>query len=179
MLRWRCCCCAARSHVHRLPALPLSQRLLTKLPCLPFSSSSGVLLQLGHGHFHDEGLLMLVDNIRNERIVSVAAGRAHSVALAADGKIFTWGDASKGQLGHAQLAAVMQVGWLAYGCCIFCCSRCFQIGLLGLQCPTILPPSRHSLPAPASPPLPACRAPTRSRCPSLSPRPSSLWNRPA
>lgn len=64
--------------------------------------------QLGHGHFHDEGLLMLVDTIRHERVVSVAAGRAHSVALAADGKIFTWGDASKGQLGHAQLAAVMQ-----------------------------------------------------------------------
>ena len=53
---------------------------------------------------------MLVETIRHERIVSVAAGRAHSVALAADGKIFTWGDASKGQLGHAQLAAVMQVG---------------------------------------------------------------------
>ena len=69
--------------------------------CLP--------LQLGHGHFHDEGLLMLVDTIRHERVVSVAAGRAHSVALAADGKIFTWGDASKGQLGHAQLAAMMQV----------------------------------------------------------------------
>ena len=64
--------------------------------------------QLGHGHFHDEGLLLLVETIRHERIVSVAAGRAHSVALAADGKMFTWGDASKGQLGHAQLAAMMQ-----------------------------------------------------------------------
>lgn len=64
--------------------------------------------QLGHGHFHDEGLLQLVETIRHERIVSVAAGRAHSVALAADGKIFTWGDASRGQLGHAQLVAMMQ-----------------------------------------------------------------------
>ncbi|PSC69842.1 E3 ubiquitin-ligase HERC2 [Micractinium conductrix] len=64
--------------------------------------------QLGHGHFHDEGLLQLVETIRHERIVSVAAGRAHSVALAADGKIFSWGDASRGQLGHAQLAAMMQ-----------------------------------------------------------------------
>ena len=65
-------------------------------------------MQLGHGHFHDEGLLQLVETIRHERIVSVAAGRAHSVALAADGKIFSWGDASRGQLGHAQLAAMMQ-----------------------------------------------------------------------
>lgn len=64
--------------------------------------------QLGHGHFHDEGLLQLVETILHERIVSVAAGRAHSVALAADGKIFTWGDASRGQLGHANLAAILQ-----------------------------------------------------------------------
>lgn len=76
---------------HRLPAP-------TPLSCV----------QLGHGHFHDEGLLQLVETIRHERIVSVAAGRAHSVALAADGKIFSWGDASRGQLGHAQLAAMMQ-----------------------------------------------------------------------
>ena len=64
--------------------------------------------QLGHGHFHDEGLLLMVESIRTERIVSAAAGRAHSVALAADGKIFTWGDARRGQLGHAQLAPLMQ-----------------------------------------------------------------------
>jgi alpha-tubulin suppressor-like RCC1 family protein len=64
--------------------------------------------QLGHGHFHDEGVLTLVDSIRGERIVSAAAGKAHSMALAADGKIFTWGDARHGQLGHQQLAALMQ-----------------------------------------------------------------------
>ena len=98
----RCCL------VPRLPASqPFSQNIVMKYPS---SFPPCPFLQLGHGHFHDEGLLMLVDTIRHERIVSVAAGRAHSVALAADGKIFTWGDASKGQLGHAQLAAVMQVG---------------------------------------------------------------------
>ena len=64
--------------------------------------------QLGHGHFQDEGVLTLVESIRTERIVSAAAGKAHSMALAADGKIFTWGDARKGQLGHQQLAALMQ-----------------------------------------------------------------------
>ena len=82
-----------------------------------------VYVQLGHGHFHDEGLLMLVETIRHERIVSVAAGRAHSVALAADGKIFTWGDASRGQLGHAQLAAMMQVGrCVCVHACIWACA---------------------------------------------------------
>lgn len=64
--------------------------------------------QLGHGHFHDEGLLTLVETIRHERIVSAAAGKAHSMALAADGKIFTWGDARMGQLGHQHLAPLMQ-----------------------------------------------------------------------
>lgn len=64
--------------------------------------------QLGHGHFHDEGVLTLVESIQHERIVSAAAGKAHSVALAADGKMFTWGDARHGQLGHPQLAALMQ-----------------------------------------------------------------------
>ena len=42
--------------------------------------------------------------------MSAAAGRAHSMALAADGKIFTWGDARFGQLGHQQLVALVQVG---------------------------------------------------------------------
>lgn len=64
--------------------------------------------QLGHGHFHDEGVLTLVESVQHERIVSAAAGKAHSVALAADGKMFTWGDARYGQLGHSQLAALMQ-----------------------------------------------------------------------
>jgi hypothetical protein len=32
------------------------------------------------------------------------------MALAADGKIFTWGDAKFGQLGHQQLVALVQVG---------------------------------------------------------------------
>ena len=120
---WRCC-----SLLPRLLSIPPSPQKHTNKPsCLLFFSPS-FLLQLGHGHFHDEGLLMLVDNIRNERIVSVAAGRAHSVALAADGKIFTWGDASKGQLGHAQLAAVMQVGWLA-GQPVGVCRSCGHVRL--------------------------------------------------
>ena len=59
--------------------------------------------QLGHGHFHDEGMMTLISSIHRERIVSVSAGKAHSIALAADGKLFTWGDASHGQLGHNQL----------------------------------------------------------------------------
>lgn len=63
--------------------------------------------QLGHGAFHDEGVLSPVEAMRSERVVSAAAGRAHSLALAADGRLFAWGDARCGQLGHAALARVL------------------------------------------------------------------------
>lgn len=59
--------------------------------------------QLGQGHFHDEAFLSLIEAVRNERIVSVAAGKFHSMALAADGKLFTWGAGTHGQLGHMKL----------------------------------------------------------------------------
>lgn len=63
--------------------------------------------QLGHGHFHDEGILVLVEAIRHQRIVSATAGKGHSMALAADGKLFTWGDARRGQLGHPQIMQLL------------------------------------------------------------------------
>ena len=47
---------------------------------------------------------------RGSRIVSAAAGALHSVALASDGSLFTWGDGGRGQLGHAQLHAMALAG---------------------------------------------------------------------
>jgi len=59
--------------------------------------------QLGQGHVMDEASFFMVDAIRTHRIVSVAAGKFHSMALASDGKLFTWGDNSGGQLGQNNL----------------------------------------------------------------------------
>lgn len=59
--------------------------------------------QLGHGGFTDEAPLQCVDALKGTRIVSTAAGVAHSVALASDGTLFTWGDGRYGQLGHPAL----------------------------------------------------------------------------
>jgi E3 ubiquitin-protein ligase HERC3 len=42
---------------------------------------------------------------RGQRVVSVSAGALHSMALAADGSLFTWGDGAFGQLGHKHVLA--------------------------------------------------------------------------
>jgi hypothetical protein len=56
--------------------------------------------------------LLLCPSLSGSRIVSAAAGNAHSMALTSDGSIFTWGEGSWGQLGHKQLQtmAVAAVG---------------------------------------------------------------------
>ncbi|GAX74772.1 hypothetical protein CEUSTIGMA_g2219.t1 [Chlamydomonas eustigma] len=66
--------------------------------------------QLGSGNHLDTHRLQLVHNLQGSRIVSAACGAQHSVALASDGSLFTWGDGSRGQLGHSQLQAVAGLG---------------------------------------------------------------------
>jgi len=46
---------------------------------------------------------MRVDSLVGCRIVSAAAGAAHSIALASDGSLFTWGSGQYGQLGHQRM----------------------------------------------------------------------------
>ena len=65
--------------------------------------------QLGHGTQMNEGALRRVEHLRGLRIVSTAAGVAHSVALASDGTLFTWGDGRYGQLGHSALETLQNV----------------------------------------------------------------------
>ncbi|KAJ9528699.1 hypothetical protein QJQ45_020596 [Haematococcus lacustris] len=59
--------------------------------------------QLGTNTLVDGSRLQMVLHLGGYRIVSAAAGSAHSLALASDGSLFTWGDGSHGQLGHSQL----------------------------------------------------------------------------
>lgn len=46
---------------------------------------------------------------RGARIVAAAAGACHSMALASDGSLYTWGHGAYGQLGHVALEAVQAV----------------------------------------------------------------------
>ena len=41
-----------------------------------------------------------IEAFTGQRVVAVAAGEAHNLALAADGAVWSWGWGSRGQLGH-------------------------------------------------------------------------------
>jgi len=58
--------------------------------------------QLGHGDTADKLVLTLVgaEGFRGVQIAMVAAGGSHSVALGAEGRVWTWGQGEDGQLGH-------------------------------------------------------------------------------
>jgi alpha-tubulin suppressor-like RCC1 family protein len=58
--------------------------------------------RLGHGNEQDQLAPRRVPEagFNGERVVMVAAGSFHTVALSEAGHVFTWGDCSYGQLGH-------------------------------------------------------------------------------
>jgi len=63
-------------------------------------------LQLGVDslHVNDDRCCSLekVTGLNNEKIVSVACGGYHTVCSTIQGRVFTWGDGTKGQLGYSQ-----------------------------------------------------------------------------
>ncbi|CAJ1402484.1 unnamed protein product [Effrenium voratum] len=70
--------------------------------------SWGGFLYTGHGENDDiETARVLEDETlgHSGRIVEVAAGRFHSLALSATGEVFSWGSGSLGRLGHPHLEA--------------------------------------------------------------------------
>ena len=56
--------------------------------------------QLGHGDENHVGVPRRVAALASIVVVQVAAGFIHSMALAADGGVWSWGDGGDGQLGH-------------------------------------------------------------------------------
>jgi len=65
-----------------------------------WTCGSGFCGILGHGSISDSFQPKLIESLLHVRIVDVAVGVRHSVAVSEKGQIFTWGAADLGQLGH-------------------------------------------------------------------------------
>ena len=62
----------------------------------------GLFGELGHGDQQIRLLPKKVEALAGQRVVAVSAGGEHSLALTADGAVFTWGDGGLGRLGHGE-----------------------------------------------------------------------------
>ena len=58
--------------------------------------------KLGHGDEQRQLLPKKVEAFTGQRVVAVSAGIRHSLAITADGAVFTWGKGEDGCLGHGE-----------------------------------------------------------------------------
>ena len=56
--------------------------------------------KLGHGNMQSQLLPKKIEALAGQRVVAVLAGYFHSLALTADGAVWSWGDGYFGKLGH-------------------------------------------------------------------------------
>ncbi|XP_015266274.1 PREDICTED: probable E3 ubiquitin-protein ligase HERC6 [Gekko japonicus] len=64
-----------------------------------FSWGAGTFGQLGTGELKDRLIAKKIEGLSTCKIIQVACGHYHSVALTKDGRVFSWGQNSYGQLG--------------------------------------------------------------------------------
>ena len=57
---------------------------------------------MGHGDWQTQLLPKKIEAFADQRVVAVSAGGFHSLALTADGAVFTWGHGLHGCLGHGE-----------------------------------------------------------------------------
>ena len=57
---------------------------------------------MGHGDRQRQLLPKKVEALAGQRVVAVSAGGAPSLAITADGAVFTWGHGDHGSLGHGE-----------------------------------------------------------------------------
>ena len=59
--------------------------------------------QLGHGDYQAHLLPKQAEALADQRVVAVSAGERHSIALTADGAVWSWGEGDEGKLGHGDV----------------------------------------------------------------------------
>lgn len=69
-----------------------------------FTFGNGKHGQLGHGEQRAEPTPRQVQALRHTRVLGIAAGDFHTLALADDGNVYTWGSGAYGELGHGDRA---------------------------------------------------------------------------
>ena len=55
---------------------------------------------LGHGDQQNQSLPKKVEALAGQRVVAVSSGEYHSIAITADGSVWSWGWGGNGRLGH-------------------------------------------------------------------------------
>lgn len=74
--------------------------MLSSVATEVFSWGSGANYQLGTGNAHIQKLPCKVDALHGSLIKFVSATKFHSVAVTAQGEVYTWGFGRGGRLGH-------------------------------------------------------------------------------
>ena len=64
------------------------------------SWGGGYYGKLGHGDEENQLRPKVVEALQGTRVVQISGGNIHTLALAEDGKVFSWGDGGNGLLGH-------------------------------------------------------------------------------
>ncbi|XP_048366402.1 E3 ISG15--protein ligase Herc6-like [Sphaerodactylus townsendi] len=64
-----------------------------------FSWGAGTFGQLGTGELKDRLIPKKIDGLSTFKVIQVACGHYHSIALTKDGRVFSWGQNIYGQLG--------------------------------------------------------------------------------
>ena len=65
-----------------------------------WSWGHGGQLALGHGGVHQQLLPKKIEAFDGQRVVAVSTGARHSLAITANGAVWSWGDGNFGKLGH-------------------------------------------------------------------------------